>query len=87
MRKRTYTSLQDWMERTGTTRRLLAKRAGIDESHLSKILSGSRRCSLEKALRLHEVTTVPVDNLVRWLARDTEAITDGHSDAGRVKWA
>jgi plasmid maintenance system antidote protein VapI len=64
--KRRYRSLQDWMERTGTNQTKLAKLAGLKTPHLSKILSRSRRCSLDKALRLSRVTGVPVETLVEW---------------------
>ena len=61
-----YTSLQDWMERTGTSQIELSKMSGIAPPHLSKILSRSRRCSLLKALALSRITGVPVENLVKW---------------------
>ena len=65
-RTRKYESLQEWMEGTGTNIEALAKLAGLQRPHLSKILSRSRRCSLLKALALSQVTGVPVENLVRW---------------------
>lgn len=54
------------MERTGTTQVELARRAGIKTPHLSMILKGSRRCSIDKALTLARVTGVPVEKLVQW---------------------
>jgi antitoxin component HigA of HigAB toxin-antitoxin module len=66
MKRREYVSLQDWLERTGTPVQTLAKLAGMDRTHLSRVLSKSRRCSLTAALRLHEVTGVPVEKLVEW---------------------
>jgi transcriptional regulator with XRE-family HTH domain len=68
--RKTYETLQEWMEATGSTRRRLSELSGIDETHLSKLLTRSRRCSYEKAARLSEVTGVPVENLVRWMIRD-----------------
>jgi plasmid maintenance system antidote protein VapI len=68
MKRRIYTTIQEWQERTGTPTSKLAEMARIDRSHLQKILSRSRRCSYEKALRLSIVTGVPVENLVRWMA-------------------
>lgn len=73
-RRKAYTSLQEWMEGTGTTAARLAAMAGISPPHLSKILSRSRRCSYEKAIRLHEVTGVPVENIVRWMTHDSREI-------------
>lgn len=67
--KRPYASLQDWLERTGTPQVTLSKLTGIKPPHLSKILSRSRRCSIEKALILSEVTGVPVEKLVEWKTR------------------
>jgi plasmid maintenance system antidote protein VapI len=66
--RRPFATLQAWMEATGTTTGQLAQLTGIEATHMSKILTHSRRCSLEKALRLHEVTGVPVENLIRWLS-------------------
>ena len=59
------------MERTGTNgRQLLAllreRGETISEGHLSNILKGSRRCSLGKAIVLHEITGVPIQAIARW---------------------
>lgn len=61
------------MEATGTPIGRLAEFTGIERSHLSKILTGSRRCSYEKADKLSRVTGVPVENLVKWFLRDRDA--------------
>ena len=66
MNKKAYTSLQDWMERTGTNQTELARRAGMTKAHLSMVLKGSRRCSLTKALVLSKVTGVAVEKLTEW---------------------
>jgi transcriptional regulator with XRE-family HTH domain len=66
MKTKAYTSLQDWMERTGTTQAELARRAAMPQSQLSQLLKGSRRCSIVKALALSKVTGVPVEKLVEW---------------------
>ena len=63
---RPYTSLQDWMERTGTTQAKLASLAGIKPPTLSMLLKGSRRCSIRVAMQLSAVTSVPVEKLVEW---------------------
>lgn len=73
MRKRPYDSLQDWLERTGTPVQTLARLAGMDRTHLSRVLTHSRRCSLDAALRLHRVTGVPVENLVEWKKSELSA--------------
>jgi transcriptional regulator with XRE-family HTH domain len=76
MKRRTYDSLQAWMEATGTTADTLSRRTGIGRSHLSRILSRSRRCSFEKAFKLSEVTGVPVENILRWFMGDSQAISE-----------
>lgn len=63
---RPYTSLQDWLERTGTTQTRLAELVQMPKSQLSQLLTGSRRCSVMKALALSKVTGVPVENLTAW---------------------
>ena len=64
-------SIQEWMERNGVNNRdliALLRDQGCDISagHLSNILKGSRRCSLRKALALHEVTGVPIRTIADW---------------------
>lgn len=76
MKRRTYDSLQDWLERTGTPVQTLAKLAGMDRTHLSRVLTHSRRCSLDAALRLHKVTGVPVEKLVEWKKSELNAQTE-----------
>lgn len=83
-KRRDYTSLQDWMERTGHNQAYLLKLVNerttvqLSKEHLSKILSGSRRCSIEKALALSLVTSVPVERLTRWpsVAREATSMAD-----------
>lgn len=72
MPKTRYTTLQEYMEKTGTNgaqlrARVLAE-AGrdISPSQFSMILRGSRRCSRWNAFALHMVTGVPMDELTRW---------------------
>jgi plasmid maintenance system antidote protein VapI len=72
-KKRPYRSLQDWMERTRTSQTKLARLSGITQSHLSYLLTGSRRCSIQKALVLSRITGVPVEKLVKWEADDSPA--------------
>jgi plasmid maintenance system antidote protein VapI len=65
-KKRAYRSLSDWLDRTGTNQQTLARRAGVTDSVISDLLRGSRRCSLGTALKLNELTGVPVEKLVAW---------------------
>lgn len=78
--RRPYTSLADWLDRTGTSQRQLAKMAGMTESAVSMLLRGSRRCSLKAAIRLSDITGVRVQRLVEWprppaihITRNTDA--------------
>ena len=73
MAKRTYASIYDWMERTGTHQTELAKLTKIKRSFLSYILNRGRRCSLENALKLSAVSGVPVERLFDRPARDVKA--------------
>lgn len=82
MHKKPFLSLQDWLERTGTPVSTLAKLAGMDRTHLSRVLSRSRRCSLDAALRLHRVTGVPVEKLVEWGKRETDAQLEQSFNSG-----
>jgi plasmid maintenance system antidote protein VapI len=61
-----YQSLHEWLDRTGTQQQTLAKIIGIADSTLSMLLRGSRRCSLPLAMRISEITGVPVEKLVEW---------------------
>ena len=61
-----YSSLHEWLDRSGKTQKWLAQQAGMTEPHVSMLLRGSRRCSVDKAIRLSKLTGVPVENLVEW---------------------
>lgn len=70
-------TIQEWMERTGTNgRQLLAllreRGQPMTEGHLSNVLKGSRRCSLQKAIVLHEITGVPIRSIAKWPKADGE---------------
>lgn len=54
------------MDATGTNQAELARLVGIDQSHLSNILRKSRRCSLPVALKLSQVTNVPIEIIAEW---------------------
>jgi len=65
MRTLHFDRVQDWQVHTGVNVTTLAKMVGVDRTHLTRVLSGSRQCSLAVALRLQRVTGVPVENLVQ----------------------
>lgn len=54
------------MAATGTNQRALARLVGCKQSHLSNVLSKSRRCSLQLALKLMRVTNVPIESIAEW---------------------
>ena len=65
-KQRPYRTIQEWMAATGTNQRALATRVGCKQSHLSNVLSKSRKCSLELAIKLMHVTNVPIENIAIW---------------------
>ena len=72
MNKPRYNSLQEYMERTGTSARRLLELVRAETGHIispamfSYILRGSRRCSRYNAFALHVVTGVPIDAMTEW---------------------
>jgi len=71
--QRVYPTVRAWMEATGTNQRRLAKRLEVSEPHLSNVLSKSRRCSLGLALKITQLTKVPIESLVEWPAKYKKA--------------
>jgi len=73
--RRPFTSLQDYMERTGTNGddlcRLMSESGyPMGRGYVSNILKGSRGCSLRTALQMSRVTGVPVDAIApKWVGR------------------
>lgn len=67
--RRAYPSVQAWMDATGTNQVELAKLVGIQQSHLSNILRKSRRASLNVALKLSQITNVPIEIIAEWPAK------------------
>jgi transcriptional regulator with XRE-family HTH domain len=55
-----YTSLADYLERSGETQEQLAARAGVSQAHISRVLHGGH-CSLKLAKALSKLTGVPVE--------------------------
>lgn len=71
---KSYPTIQAWMEATGTNQTELARRVGINQSHLSNILRRSRRASLYVALRLSKLTGVPIEVIAEWPHEYEEAV-------------
>lgn len=65
MRKQSYTSLAEYLKRTGTTQAALAARLGCSQSRVSKWVNGFRLPRPAMALRLSKVTGVSLEALTR----------------------
>lgn len=65
-RRRPYPSIQAWLDHTGTQQQELAHAVGITTGHMSNILRKSRRCSLYLALKLSDITNVPIEIIAEW---------------------
>ncbi len=78
MQRRPYRTLQEYMEKTGTTQQGLINKVRekadivISPAMLSMILRGSRRCSISNAYGLSLVTGVSFKKLIKW-PRTTES--------------
>lgn len=59
--RRAYTSLRAWRTATNTKQETLARKAGISQQHLANVEVGARSCSLAVAIRLSQITNVPVE--------------------------
>ena len=62
--RRAYPTVHAWMEATGHSQYELAQQLGICDSHLSNILSKTRKPSLDVALKLSRMTNVPIESIV-----------------------
>ena len=59
-----YSSLVEYIEKTGVTQVELANQIGISQPHLNQILSGNKRPSPEVAARIEEISGVPFRSLL-----------------------
>ena len=64
--RRAFPTVQAWMDATGTNQQQLARELGISDAHLSNVLRRSRRCSLQLAVKLSQVTNVPIETIAAW---------------------
>lgn len=64
MKRRAYSNLSQYFEKTGDTQQSLAERVGVAQSHISRIVNGSAEPSLELALRIAEFANIPVESLL-----------------------
>lgn len=66
--KRPFATLRDFFDQTGTRQSDIAADLDISEAHMSNIVSGKRRPNVVLALKLSELTNVPIDAIVRYAA-------------------
>lgn len=65
--RRKHTTLAAYLvagKRTGKTQQWLADQLGVERSYISRLASGDRQPALDLALRISELTGVPVEALV-----------------------
>lgn len=60
-----FASLKDFFEQTQRNQADVAAEVGISESHMSNIVNGARKPSYDVAVRLAQVTNVPMDAVGR----------------------
>lgn len=61
---RTYPNLASYLEGTGLTQVELARKLGVSQPIISKLVRGLCQPSLHEALRISRLTGVPVESLV-----------------------
>jgi transcriptional regulator with XRE-family HTH domain len=62
--RRAYPNLRMFLEKSGTSQRVLAQRVGVEPSHLSHILAGRRSPSLSLAARIAREANIPIESLL-----------------------
>jgi transcriptional regulator with XRE-family HTH domain len=58
MKKQSYTSIRDYLKRTGQTEAELGELAHISQSHVNRLKNGTRRPTPEVAVRLEAITGI-----------------------------
>lgn len=71
MKRVAYASIEAYLEATGSTQEQLAADLGITQSALSMIKNGLRVPRPALALRIHEITGVPLESILRGKDRVT----------------
>lgn len=72
--------VRGWMARTGRTQASLASELGVSTSFLSSVINGHKRCSLDLALRLSQLSALPV-SLIAELRRERQGESVGGAAA------
>lgn len=60
-----YKTLKQYLERRGYKQKFVAEQTGINETLLSGILNGRRKCSLDVYVKLCKVLNVPFQSFLR----------------------
>jgi len=61
-------TLAEWVATCGKTQGEIASTLGISEGHLSHLIYGGRQPSLPLAVRISELTGVPIESLLQAVA-------------------
>ena len=64
MKRRAYSNLSQYFEKTGDTQQAFAERVGVAQSHISRILNGVAEPSLDLALQIADLANIPVESLL-----------------------
>jgi transcriptional regulator with XRE-family HTH domain len=71
--KTRYRDLAEFFEKTARPQQWLADEIDVDRSYISLLVSGQRQPSLSLALRIAELTGVPIESLVSPEKREASA--------------
>jgi transcriptional regulator with XRE-family HTH domain len=63
--RRPFATLREFFDQTGVRQSDIAADLKISEAHMSNIVSGKRRPSVELAMRMSALTNVPIPGIVQ----------------------
>jgi transcriptional regulator with XRE-family HTH domain len=75
MAKRTYPDLLTFLNENHLTQEQFARRLGISQSYMSKLIRGLQEPPLKLALRISRLARVPLESLVARRAAETTGNT------------
>lgn len=64
MKRRAYSNLSQYFEKTGETQQAFADRLGVAQPHISRIVNGASAASLELAVRIANEANIPIESLL-----------------------
>jgi transcriptional regulator with XRE-family HTH domain len=77
-----YSTIREYLEKTGKSERQFARMLGISQSHLNMIKNGSRRPSPELARKIEKITGIPFRSLL--VAEDDREYRVEHAEPERT---